>query len=220
MSNPQQVPTILAIIEDGTEYTIRASGEFGKRLATSVMPMIPQATKVTFVTDTDIKVFKKEPSKQKPIVPTAEMTSNEEKKEEIPENTPQRKTLKASQRIIQDESAPPAPELVDEENEEELLRQMEAEEKQVQAMQRLNRQEAFPVQEEEIEEQSASTPRKRETPKATGSAVCGRCGGAGEVIGDSGMQGKCPVCKGKGKINSWGRGRSGGGPTSFKHRAR
>jgi DnaJ-class molecular chaperone len=57
-------------------------------------------------------------------------------------------------------------------------------------------------------ETAKPTTRKREPRNlATTGKACGRCGGGGQIMGDSGYTGSCPVCMGAGQIKAWVRSR-------------
>ena len=119
---------------------------------------------------------------------------------------------KRAPRIYQDAAAPPAPELAEAEMERllEEAAQAEADAVRVAEDQRFQRQQAVqagadPV-EVEAEAPAKPGPRKREPRNlATTGRPCGRCGGGGKIVGESGFQGACPVCLGQGQIKSWDR---------------
>jgi DnaJ-class molecular chaperone len=50
------------------------------------------------------------------------------------------------------------------------------------------------------------SPRHRE-PRvlATTGRSCGRCGGGGQIVGEAGFAGACPVCHGEGQVKTWDR---------------
>jgi hypothetical protein len=60
-------------------------------------------------------------------------------------------------------------------------------------------------QEAKIEPEVKPIPRKRERQLATRGRPCGRCDGGGQIIGDAGFAGACPVCLGTGQIKTWDR---------------
>jgi hypothetical protein len=64
-----------------------------------------------------------------------------------------------------------------------------------------------PVEEIPAVDPAASQPRKRtrERSLATTGRPCGRCGGGGQIVGDAGFQGACPVCHGEGQVKTWDR---------------
>jgi hypothetical protein len=119
---------------------------------------------------------------------------------------------KRAPRIYQDAAAPPAPELAEAEMERllEEAAQAEADAVRVAEDQRFQRQQAVqagadPV-EVEAEAPAKPGPRKREPRNlATTGRPCGRCGGGGQIVGESGFQGACPVCLGQGQIKTWDR---------------
>jgi hypothetical protein len=117
--------------------------------------------------------------------------------------------------IFQDAAAPPAPELAEAEMDRLLAEAAQADQDAAKAAedQRFQRQQAVQAQVEPSDvpaEESAerAKPRKREPRNlATTGKACGRCGGGGQVMGESGHTGACPVCMGQGQINSWVRSR-------------
>ena len=123
-----------------------------------------------------------------------------------------KQAAKRAPRIYQDAAAPPAPELAEAEMERllEEAAQAEADAARVAEDQRFQRQQAVqagadPV-EVEAEAPAKPGPRKREPRNlATTGRPCGRCGGGGQIVGESGFQGACPVCLGQGQIKSWDR---------------
>ena len=115
--------------------------------------------------------------------------------------------------IFQDAAAPPAPELAEEEMDRLLAEAAEGEKESARLAedQRFQRQQAVQVQAEPSDipaEQpaEAAKPRKRE-PRAlaTSGRACGRCAGSGQIMGDAGFQGACPVCNGEGQVKTWDR---------------
>ena len=219
MANPTQVPSILTVIEDGTEYIIRAVSERGKQLARTVTTLLPEATKITLVTDTDVKVFKNEinkvPPLKKPVLVISQSEESPDSQEEDIEEISAASPIPASKRIIQDLNAPPSAELVEEDYEAELRRQ-EAEAANIQKIEKLNKQSAIPSQTEELPEEAPRVRKKQNIPAVSGSE-CGRCGGAGVLLAGD-VEVPCNVCKGKGTVQAWGRQRGRGG--SFKDKAR
>lgn len=115
--------------------------------------------------------------------------------------------------IFQDAAAPPAPELVEAEMDRLLQEAAQAERDQakVQEERRFQAQQAVQTGAEATdvgEEQAAAKPRKREPRNlATTGKACGRCGGQGQIMGEAGFIGHCPVCMGAGQIKSWVRSR-------------
>ena len=196
MSEIEAVAPILTVIEDDGEYIVRASKDSGKKMGQSVLGMLAGAKKVTFISDSDVKVFKAK-NGTKPV-PKPEVPDVQEEFEKTIEDAPK----PPSKRIMQDSAAPPSPELVGE-YEAELKRQQ-------QETEALRQQEKFNKQDIEVpqpEEAPEPTRKRRERTLAVGGTSCGRCGGQGSIVGDSGFAGTCPVCQGKGEIKSWGRGR-------------
>ena len=121
-------------------------------------------------------------------------------------------TPKRVPRIYQDAAAPPAPELAEAEMAKLLEEAAQAEQDaaKVAEDQRFQRQQAVqagadPV-EVEAEAPAKATPRKREPRQlATTGRPCGRCGGGGQIQGEAGFVGACPVCHGEGTVKTWDR---------------
>jgi hypothetical protein len=116
--------------------------------------------------------------------------------------------------IFQDAAAPPSPELAEAEMARLLAEAAEAEQAaaQVAEDQRYQRQQAVQAQVEPPAdpaepEPAAAQPRRRREPRtlAVGGRPCGRCAGAGHIVGDSGFAGACPVCGGEGQVKAWDR---------------
>lgn len=112
--------------------------------------------------------------------------------------------------IFQDAAAPPAPELAEAEMDRLLAEAQQAEQEaaQIREQQRFQQQQAVQAGAEQVE-QAAEPPaprrRTRERQLATSGRPCGRCGGGGQIVGDSGFAGACPVCHGEGQVKSWDR---------------
>lgn len=111
--------------------------------------------------------------------------------------------------IFQDAAAPPAPELVEAEMDRLLAEAQQAEADAAKAAEdrRFQAQQAIQInQEPPAEAEAKPSPRKRE-PRAlaTSGRPCGRCGGGGQVMGEAGFQGACPVCHGEGQVKTWDR---------------
>ena len=114
--------------------------------------------------------------------------------------------------IFQDAAAPPAPELALAEMDR-LLAEAEqaekdqakvAEDRRFQAQQVIQAGQEPAVPAEPVEVKAA--PRKREPRNlATTGRPCGRCAGAGQIVGEAGFQGACPVCHGEGQVMTWDR---------------
>ena len=114
--------------------------------------------------------------------------------------------------IFQDAAAPPAPELALAEMDR-LLAEAEqaekdqakvAEDRRFQAQQAIQAGQEPAVPAEPVEVKAA--PRKREPRNlATTGRPCGRCAGAGPIVGEAGFQGACPVCHGEGQVKTWDR---------------
>jgi hypothetical protein len=112
--------------------------------------------------------------------------------------------------IFQDAAAPPAPELAEAEMERLLAEAAQADQDAAKAAedQRFQRQQAVQAQVDPVEAEATAkpAPRKREPRQlATSGRPCGRCGGGGQVVGDAGFQGACPVCHGEGQVKTWDR---------------
>lgn len=114
--------------------------------------------------------------------------------------------------IYQDAAAPPAPELAEAEMDRLLAeaQQAEADAAKVAEDQRFQRQQAVQANQEPsdvtaVEPAEAAKPRRRERQLATTGRPCGRCGGAGAIMGDAGFTGACPVCHGEGQVKTWDR---------------
>jgi hypothetical protein len=117
--------------------------------------------------------------------------------------------------IFQDAAAPPAPELAEAEMDRLLQEAAQAERDAVKAAEdmRFQRQQAVQDGQDQTDpdtptETTKPATRKREPRNlATTGKACGRCGGGGQIMGDSGHTGACPVCMGAGQIKSWVRSR-------------
>ena len=114
--------------------------------------------------------------------------------------------------IFQDAAAPPAPELAEAEMDRLLAEAQQAEQEaaRVAEDQRFQRQQAVQAQVEPSDvpaEQpaEAAKPRRRERQLATTGRPCGRCGGGGQIQGEAGFVGACPVCHGEGQVKTWDR---------------
>jgi hypothetical protein len=114
--------------------------------------------------------------------------------------------------IFQDAAAPPAPELALAEMDRLLAEAEQAEKDQAKVAEdrRFQDQQAIQagqepaVPAEPVEVKAA--PRKREPRNlATTGRPCGRCAGAGQIVGEAGFQGACPVCHGEGQVMTWDR---------------
>ncbi len=121
-------------------------------------------------------------------------------------------TTKRVPRIFQDGAAPPAPELAEAEMDRLLAeaQQAEADAARVAEDRRYQQQQAVQAGQEPAAEEAEPAPaqprrRTRERALATSGRPCGRCGGAGSIVGDAGFAGACPVCHGEGQVKSWDR---------------
>jgi hypothetical protein len=117
---------------------------------------------------------------------------------------------KPRHQIFQDAAAPPAPELAEAEMARlvEESAQAERDAEKVAEDQRFQRQQAVQAGADESEqaEPAAAKPRKRAPRQlAVTGRACGRCGGAGQIVGESGFQGACPVCHGDGQVQTFAR---------------
>ena len=112
--------------------------------------------------------------------------------------------------IFQDAAAPPAPELAEAEMAQllEEAAQAERESSKLAEDRRFQAQQAVQAGAEATDVAEAKpSPRKREPRNlATTGKSCGRCGGGGQVMGDAGFTGACPVCMGAGQVKAWDRG--------------
>ena len=121
--------------------------------------------------------------------------------------------------IFQDAAAPPAPELAEAEMAQLLAEAAQAEQEAARVVEdrRFQQQQAVQAaagpgsagQESIVDPAELSAkpaPRKREPRQlATTGRPCGRCAGAGQVQGEAGFVGACPVCHGEGKVQTWDR---------------
>ena len=115
--------------------------------------------------------------------------------------------------IYQDAAAPPAPELAVAEMERLLEEAAQAERDQVATAEQQRAQSQQAVQSgdqsvpTEVEQEAVAAPRKRtrERSLATTGRPCGRCGGGGQIQGEAGFVGACPVCHGEGQVKTWDR---------------
>jgi len=116
--------------------------------------------------------------------------------------------------IFQDAAAPPAPELAEAEMDRLLAeaQQAEADAVKVAEDRRFQAQQAIqagadPAEAAAVDPEAAATPRKRtrERALATTGRACGRCGGGGQIQGEAGFVGACPVCHGEGQVKTWDR---------------
>ena len=125
-----------------------------------------------------------------------------------PKAPPRRKPV-----IYQDAAAPPAPELAVAEMERLLEEAAQAERDQVATAEQQRAQSQQAVQSgdqsvpTEVEQEAVAAPRKRtrERSLATTGRPCGRCGGGGQIQGEAGFVGACPVCHGEGQVKTWDR---------------
>lgn len=130
-----------------------------------------------------------------------------------PTPTPTPAPKRRKPQIFQDAAAPPAPELAEAEMDRLLAEAAQAEKDaaRVAEDQRFQRQQAVQAgQEPPVDAEEEATPaqprkRTRERTLATTGRPCGRCGGGGQIVGDAGFAGACPVCLGEGQIKTWDR---------------
>ena len=131
-----------------------------------------------------------------------------------PVKVPAAPAARRKPQIFQDAAAPPAPELAEAEMDRLLAEAAQAEQDSVKLAeeQRFQRQQAVQAQVEpsdvpaEQPAEAAAKPRKRESRQlATSGRPCGRCGGAGQIMGEAGFVGHCPVCHGEGQVKTWDR---------------
>lgn len=141
---------------------------------------------------------------------TGEQAMGEEPAPTPGPNDPVKVPARRRPQIFQDAAAPPAPELVEAEMSRllEEAAQAERESARVQEDQRYQAQQAVQAQADPVEDASveAPKPRKRE-PRAlaTTGRACGRCAGGGQIQGEAGFVGACPVCHGEGQVKTWDR---------------
>ena len=127
--------------------------------------------------------------------------------------------------IFQDAAAPPAPELAEQEMARllEEAAQAEQEEARVREDRRYQSQQAVqaganpasldpasdlaPASAEEPAPSPAAPRRRQREPRqlATTGRPCGRCQGGGQIVGEAGFAGACPVCHGEGQVKTWDR---------------
>ena len=112
--------------------------------------------------------------------------------------------------IFQDAAAPPAPELALAEMDRLIAEAEQAERDQAKIAEdrRFQAQQAVQAGQEPVAEPTEvkAAPRKREPRNlATTGRPCGRCAGAGQIVGEAGFQGACPVCHGEGQVKTWDR---------------
>ena len=120
------------------------------------------------------------------------------------------KATKRRPQIFQDAAAPPAPELAEAEMDRLLQEAQQAEQEvaRVAEDRRFQQQQAVQAGNQEAEavaEPPARTRKREPRALATTGRPCGRCGGAGAVMGDAGFSGACPVCHGEGQVKTWDR---------------
>ena len=112
--------------------------------------------------------------------------------------------------IFQDAAAPPAPELALAEMDRLFAEAEQAEKDQAKEAEdrRFQAQQAVQAGQEPVAEPTEvkAAPRKREPRNlVTTGRPCGRCAGAGQIVGEAGFQGACPVCHGEGQVKTWDR---------------
>ena len=112
--------------------------------------------------------------------------------------------------IFQDAAAPPAPELALAEMDRLIAEAEQAERDQAKIAEdrRFQAQQAVQAGQDPVAEPTEvkAAPRKREPRNlATTGRPCGRCAGAGQIVGEAGFQGVCPVCHGEGQVKTWDR---------------
>ena len=201
MSEIEQIKPALSVILDADSHdaVVQSIGPVAKQMLSAILPLLSSSPRVTVISDGDMKVFRNKNGAPGKSVPLPPPTPPSEPAQETPAS-PFPKS--ARERIQQDSAAPPAPELADEYMEE--LRKQQQEESQLREQQKFNSQDALP-QEEEPSEPAPSVRRRKERNLAIANSVCGRCGGGGQVMGEAGFEGMCPVCSGSGQAKSWGR---------------
>ncbi|HUD73456.1 MAG TPA: hypothetical protein VMQ76_00175 [Terracidiphilus sp.] len=117
--------------------------------------------------------------------------------------------IRRKPQIFQDAAAPPAPELALAEMDKLIAEAEQAEKDKAKEVEdrRFQNQQAIQAGQEPVEPTEARTsPRKREPRNlATTGRPCGRCAGVGQIVGEAGFQGMCPVCHGEGQVKTWDR---------------
>lgn len=226
-------PTLTVILDDG-DWVINSTGPIGKAMAQAILPAAASAKRVTVISDGEMKVMKRNgaaenqaapvPVKRVPAPPPAAPDVQDEFVADLESGVtgeiatgeqlaPAVKPAPAKRKpqIFQDAAAPPAPELAQAEMERLLAEAAQAEQDaaRVAEDQRFQRQQAVQAGEDPAataETEAAAQPRRRrERTLATSGRPCGRCGGGGQIVGESGFQGACPVCHGEGQVKTWDR---------------
>lgn len=227
-------PAISVVIDDG-DFIINSTGAIGKAMAQAVLPLAANAHKVTIISDGEMKVMKRNPAAESAPVPSTRRPSSPLPPDPSPapdvqdefvadleagktgevatgEAPAPPKPAKRVPRIFQDAAAPPAPELAEAEMDRLLQEAAQAEQEAARVAEdrRFQAQQAVqagePAAEVAAAEPAAAKPRRRErAPALTAGRPCGRCGGGGQVQGDAGFVGACPVCHGDGQVKTWDR---------------
>ena len=128
---------------------------------------------------------------------------------------PAAKPVKRKSQIFQDAAAPLAPELAEAEMDRLLAEAAQADQEAAKLAEDRRFQAQQAVQAGQEQTDPATTPaeaatepaprRRKERALATTGRPCGRCGGNGQVQGEAGFVGACPVCHGEGQVKTWDR---------------
>ena len=128
---------------------------------------------------------------------------------------PAAKPVKRKPQIFQDAAAPLAPELAEAEMDRLLAEAAQADQEAAKLAEDRRFQAQQAVQAGQEQTDPATTPaeaatepaprRRKERALATTGRPCGRCGGNGQVQGEAGFVGACPVCHGEGQVKTWDR---------------
>ncbi len=128
---------------------------------------------------------------------------------------PAAKPAKRKPQIFQDAAAPLAPELAEAEMDRLLAEAAQADQEAAKLAEDRRFQAQQAVQAGQEQTDPATTPaeaatepaprRRKERALATTGRPCGRCGGNGQIQGEAGFVGACPVCHGEGQVKTWDR---------------
>lgn len=234
MSVIESVKPILTVVDDDGDLVISSTGPRGKEMAQAVLVLANGARKAVIISDGEMKVMKRNPAAEaapasstrrssSPLPPdpspapdvqdefVADLEAGKTGEVATGEAPAPPKPAKRVPRIYQDAAAPPAPELAEAEMDRLLQEAAQAEQEAAKVAEdrRFQAQQAVQAGEDPAEvaaaEPAAAKPRRRErAPALTAGRPCGRCGGGGQVMGESGFTGACPVCHGDGHVKSYG----------------
>jgi hypothetical protein len=128
---------------------------------------------------------------------------------------PAAQPAKRKPQIFQDAAAPLAPELAEAEMDRLLAEAAQADQEAAKLAEDRRFQAQQAVQAGQEQTDPATTPaeaatepaprRRKERALATTGRPCGRCGGNGQIQGEAGFVGACPVCHGEGQVKTWDR---------------